>query len=92
MSPRMPRAFSAVAARQPLFPDYKRAEMDYFAAAKYFHHARHRDRKNPRRASLGGREPYKAFSEAKDRCFANHDSNISASACWTVAEYEETRK
>jgi 4,5-dihydroxyphthalate decarboxylase len=96
MSPRMPSAFLRGSPRVGrLFPDYKRAEMDYFRRTKIF----------PImhviviRADVYAEHPwvaqslYKAFCEAKEICFSQlYDSNIlRISLPWTVAEYEETR-
>ena len=96
MSPRMPSSFLRGSPRvQRLFPDYKRAEMDYFRRTGIFpimHVIVIRKKIHDEHPWVAG-SLYKAFSEAKDRCFANlYDSNIlRISLPWTVAEYEETR-
>jgi 4,5-dihydroxyphthalate decarboxylase len=96
MSPRMPSCFLRGSPRVArLFPDFKKAETDYFRRTGIF----------PImhviviRANVYEAHPwvaqslYKAFSEAKDLCFGQlYDSNVlRISLPWTVAEYEETR-
>ncbi|MBI4525246.1 MAG: ABC transporter substrate-binding protein [Deltaproteobacteria bacterium] len=96
MSPRMPSCFLQDRRRiRRLFPDYKKAEMDYFRRTGIF----------PImhviviRSALYEANPwvaqslYKAFSQAKDLCFSQiYDSNIlRISLPWNIADYEETR-
>jgi 4,5-dihydroxyphthalate decarboxylase len=96
ISPRMPSCFLRGSPRVArLFPDFKKAETDYFRRTGIF----------PImhviviRANVYEAHPwvaqslYKAFSEAKDLCFGQlYDSNVlRISLPWTVAEYEETR-
>lgn len=96
MSPRMPSCFLRGAPRVArLFPDFKRAEMEYFRRTRIF----------PImhvivvRANVFEAHPwvaqslYKAFCAAKEACFNElYDSNVlRISLPWTVAEYEETR-
>lgn len=96
MSPRMPTCFLRGSPRvRRLFPDFKRAEMDYFRRTGLF----------PLMHVIVIRTPvyaenpwvaqtlFKAFCEAKDLCFSQlYDSNVlRISLPWTVAEYEETR-
>lgn len=95
MSPRMPSCFLGGSPRvRRIFPDFKRVEMDYFRRTGIF----------PimhviamRKAVYAGnpwvaQSLFKAFSEAKDRCFGQlYDSNVlRISLPWTDAEYEET--
>jgi 4,5-dihydroxyphthalate decarboxylase len=95
MSPRMPSCFvRGMPHVRRLFPDFKRAERDYFRRTRIF----------PImhvigiRAALYEKHPwiaqslYKAFCAAKDLCFSKiHDSNVlRVSLPWDVAEYEET--
>jgi 4,5-dihydroxyphthalate decarboxylase len=96
MSPRMPSAFVAGSPRVGrLFPDYKRAEMDYFRRTKIFP-IMHVIviRKNIYDADPWiAQSLYKAFSEAKDYCFRRlYDTNVlHVSLPWFAAAYEETR-
>jgi 4,5-dihydroxyphthalate decarboxylase len=96
MSPRMPSAFVAGSPRVArLFPDYRRAEMDYFRRTKIFP-IMHVIviRKNIYDANPWvAQSLYKAFSEAKDRCFSRlYDTNVlHVSLPWFSAAYEETR-
>ncbi|HEY6197067.1 MAG TPA: PhnD/SsuA/transferrin family substrate-binding protein [Candidatus Binatia bacterium] len=96
MSPRMPSAFVAGSPRVGrLFPDYKRAEMDYFRRTKIFP-VMHVIviRKNIYDANPWvAQSLYKAFCEAKDLCFRRlYDTNVlHVSLPWFSAAYEETR-
>jgi 4,5-dihydroxyphthalate decarboxylase len=95
MSPRMPSCYLNGAPQVcRLFPDFKRVEMDYFRRTKIFpimHGI-------AIRADLYEKHPwvaqslFKAFCEAKDRCFEElYDTNIlRRSLPWEAAEYEET--
>lgn len=96
MSPRMPTCFVRGSPKvQRLFPDYKRVEKDYYRRTGIFPimHAivirMDLYEKNPWVAQ----SLYKAFCEAKDRCFGRlYDSNVlRTSLPWEIAEYEETR-
>lgn len=96
MSPRMPSSFVAGSPRvMRLFADYKRAEIDYFHRTKIFpvmHVIVIRKTiydENPWIAQ----SLYKAFNEAKDRCFQRlYDTNVlHVSLPWFAAAYEETR-
>ena len=97
MSPRMPSCFLRGSSPvRRLFPDFKRVEMDYFRRTGIF----------PIMHVIAIRMPvyaenpwvaqslFKAFSEAKDRCFSRlYDTNVlRISLPWTDAEYEETRQ
>jgi 4,5-dihydroxyphthalate decarboxylase len=95
MSPRMPSSFVAGSARVGrLFPDYKRAEIEYFHRTQIFplmHVIVIRKNiydENPWIAQ----SLYKAFIEAKDRCFHRlYDTNVlHVSLPWFAAEYEDT--
>src|SRR5258706_6548224 len=96
MAPRMPSSFLGCSPRvQRLFPDYKRAEMDYFKRTKIFpimHVIVIRKSVHDAHPWAAG-SLYKAFSEAKDRCFGRlYDTNVlHVSLPWFAAEYEETR-
>ncbi|MBI2359093.1 MAG: ABC transporter substrate-binding protein [Deltaproteobacteria bacterium] len=95
MSPRMPSCFRRGSPRvRRLFPDFKRVEMDYFRRTRIFpvmHGI-------AMRMDLHEKHPwvaqslFKAFSEAKDRCFQEiYDTNVlRRSLPWEAAEYEET--
>ncbi len=97
MSPRMPSSFlSGSPSVRRLFPDFKRVEMDYFRRTGIFpimHVIAIRTAvyaENPWVAQ----SLFKAFCEAKDRCFSRlYDTNVlRVSLPWTDAEYEETRQ
>lgn len=96
MSPRMPSCFLRGSPRVArLFPDFKKAEMDYFRRTGIFpimHVIVIRANVYEERPWVA-QSLYKAFSEAKDLCFSQlYDSNVlRISLPWTVAEYEETR-
>jgi 4,5-dihydroxyphthalate decarboxylase len=96
MSPRMPTCFLKGAPNvRRLFPNYRQAEMEYFAKTGLF----------PImhviviRRAIYDKDPwvaqtlYKAFCEAKDLCMRElYDTNIlRVSLPWTSAEYEDTR-
>lgn len=95
MSPRMPSCFRRGSPHvRRLFPDFKRVEMDYFRRTGIFpimHGI-------AMRADLYEKHPwvaqslFKAFCEAKDRCFSEiYDTNVlRRSLPWEAAEYEET--
>jgi len=96
MSPRMPTCFLQGSPRvQRLFPDYRRAEMDYFKKTGMFPIMHVLVIKR----SIYDKEPwvaqtlYKVFCEAKEICMRDlYDTNIlRVSLPWTSAEYEDTR-
>ncbi|OGQ17834.1 MAG: 4,5-dihydroxyphthalate decarboxylase [Deltaproteobacteria bacterium RIFCSPHIGHO2_02_FULL_60_17] len=97
MSPRMPSCFlrgSPSVSR--LFPDFKRVEMDYFRRTGIFPIMHVIVIRMPVYAENPwvAQSLFKAFSEAKDRCFSRlYDTNVlRVSLPWTDAEYEETRQ
>ena len=96
MSPRMPSCFLRGSPRVGrLFPDFKKAEMDYYRRTKIFPimHVIVIRTKIYEEHPWIAQSLYKAFCDAKDLCFSQlYDSNVlRISLPWTVAEYEETR-
>lgn len=96
ISPRMPSCFLRGAPQvRRLFPDFKRVEMEYFRRTGIFPimHAIVIRMAVYKKHPWIAQSLYKAFCEAKDRCFREiYDSNVlRTSLPWTVAEYEETR-
>lgn len=96
MSPRMPSCFVAGSPKvRRLFPDYRRAEIDYFRRTSIFPimHAVVLRRVIYERHPWIAQSLYKAFCEAKDLCFSQiYDSNVLRhSLPWSLADYEETR-
>jgi len=95
MSPRMPTCFLAGSPRvKRLFPDYRRAETDYFKKSGLFPIMHVIVIKR----SIYDKEPwvaqtlYKALCAAKEICMRElYDTNIlRVSLPWTSAEYEDT--
>jgi len=97
MSPRMPSCFlrGSPSVRR-LFPDFKRVEMDYFRRTGIFPIMHVIVIRMPVYAENPwvAQSLFKAFCEAKDRCFSRlYDTNVlRVSLPWTDAEYEETRQ
>jgi 4,5-dihydroxyphthalate decarboxylase len=96
MSPRMPTCFLEGAPNvRRLFPNYRQAEMEYFAKTGLFPimHLIVIKRAIYEKHPWVAQTLYKAFCEAKDRCMRElYDTNIlRVSLPWTSAEYEETR-
>ena len=96
MSPRMPTCFLEGAANvRRLFPNYRQAEMDYFAKTGLFPimHVIVIKRAIYEKDPWVAQTLYKAFCEAKDLCLRElYDTNIlRVSLPWTSAEYEDTR-
>jgi 4,5-dihydroxyphthalate decarboxylase len=96
MSPRMPTCFLEGSPRvKRLFPDYRRAEMDYFTKTGLFPimHVIVIKRTIYEREPWVAQTLFKAFSEAKEICMRElYDTNIlRVSLPWTSAEYEDTR-
>ena len=96
MSPRMPTCFLEGAANvRRLFPNYRQAEMDYFAKTGLFPimHVIVIKRAIYEKDPWVAQTLYKAFCEAKDLCMRElYDTNIlRVSLPWTSAEYEDTR-
>ncbi|HXG52319.1 MAG TPA: ABC transporter substrate-binding protein [candidate division Zixibacteria bacterium] len=96
MSPRMPSCFVAGSPKvRRLFPDYKRAEMDYYRRTGLFPlmHVVVVRRAVYEAFPWVAQALYKAFCEAKDRCMRElYDTNVlRVSLPWTAAEYEEIR-
>jgi 4,5-dihydroxyphthalate decarboxylase len=96
MSPRMPTCFLEGSPRVArLFPDYRRAEMDYFKETGLFPimHVMVIKRSIYEKEPWIAQTLYKAFCKAKDICMRElYDTNIlRVSLPWTAAEYEETR-
>jgi 4,5-dihydroxyphthalate decarboxylase len=96
MSPRMPTCFLEGAANvRRLFPNYRQAEMDYFAKTGLFPimHVIVIRRAIYEKDPWVAQTLYKAFCEAKDLCMRElYDTNIlRVSLPWTSAEYEDTR-
>lgn len=97
MSPRMPTCFLRGSPRvRRLFPDFKKAEMEYFRRTGIFPlmHVIVIGMPIYTENPWVAQTLFKAFCEAKDLCFSQlYDSNIlRISLPWTVAEYEETRQ
>ena len=96
MSPRMPTCFleGAPTVRR-LFPNYRQAEMDYFAKTGLFPimHVIVIRRAIYEKDPWVAQTLYKAFCQAKDLCMRElYDTNIlRVSLPWTSAEYEDTR-
>jgi 4,5-dihydroxyphthalate decarboxylase len=96
MSPRMPTCFLEGAPNvRRLFPNYRQAEMDYFAKTGLFPimHVIVIKRAIYEKDPWVAQTLYKAFCEAKDLCMRElYDTNIlRVSLPWTSAEYEDTR-
>jgi 4,5-dihydroxyphthalate decarboxylase len=96
MSPRMPTCFLEGAPNvRRLFPNYRQAEMEYFAKTGLFPimHLIVIKRAIYEKHPWVAQTLYKAFCEAKDLCMRElYDTNIlRVSLPWTSAEYEETR-
>lgn len=96
MSPRMPTCFLEDAPNvRRLFPNYRQAEMEYFAKTGLFPimHLIVIKRAIYEKDPWVAQTLYKAFCEAKDLCMRElYDTNIlRVSLPWTSAEYEETR-
>jgi 4,5-dihydroxyphthalate decarboxylase len=96
MSPRMPTCFLEGASNvRRLFPNYRQAEMDYFAKTGLFPimHVIVIKRAIYEKDPWVAQTLYKAFCEAKDLCMRElYDTNIlRVSLPWTSAEYEDTR-
>ncbi len=96
MSPRMPTCFLQGSPKvQRLFPDYRRAEMEYFRKTGMFPimHVIVIKRAIYEREPWVAQSLYKAFYEAKEICMRElYDTNIlRVSLPWTSAEYEATR-
>ena len=96
MSPRMPTCFLEGASNvRRLFPNYRQAEMDYFAKTGLFPimHVIVIKRAIYEKGPWVAQTLYKAFCEAKDLCMRElYDTNIlRVSLPWTSAEYEDTR-
>jgi 4,5-dihydroxyphthalate decarboxylase len=96
MSPRMPTCFLQGASNvRRLFPNYRQAEMDYFAKTGLFPimHVIVIKRSIYEKDPWVAQTLYKAFCEAKDVCMRElYDTNIlRVSLPWTSAEYEDTR-
>ena len=96
MSPRMPTCFLEGAPNvRRLFPNYRQAEMEYFAKTGLFPimHVIVIKRAIYEKDPWVAQALYKAFCEAKDLCMRElYDTNIlRVSLPWTSAEYEDTR-
>ena len=96
MSPRMPTCFLEGAPDvRRLFPNYRQAEMEYFAKTGLFPimHVIVIKRAIYEKDPWVAQTLYKAFCEAKDLCMRElYDTNIlRVSLPWTSAEYEDTR-
>ncbi|HKY08661.1 MAG TPA: ABC transporter substrate-binding protein [Candidatus Binatia bacterium] len=96
MSPRMPTCFLSGSPRvKRLFPDYRKAEMDYFKKTDLFPimHVLVIKRAIYEKEPWVAQTLYKAFCEAKEICMRDlYDTNIlRVSLPWTSAEYEDTR-
>lgn len=96
MSPRMPTCFLEGAPNvRRLFPNYRQAEMAYFAKTGLFPimHLIVIKRAIYEKDPWLAQTLYKAFCEAKDLCMRElYDTNIlRVSLPWTSAEYEDTR-
>ena len=96
MSPRMPTCFLEGSPRvKRLFPDYRRAEMEYFAKTGLFPimHVIVIKRSIYEKDPWVAQTLYKVFCEAKEICMRElYDTNIlRVSLPWTSAEYEDTR-
>lgn len=97
MSPRMPTCFLEGSPKvKRLFPDYRRAEMEYFTKTGLFPimHVMVIKRSIYEKEPWVAQTLYKAFCEAKAICMRElYDTNIlRVSLPWTSAEYEETRE
>ena len=95
MSPRMPSCFLEGAPNvRRLFPNYRPAEMKYFAKTGLFPimHVIVIKRAIYEKDPWVAQTVYKAFCEAKDLCMRElYDTNIlRVSLPWTSAEYEDT--
>lgn len=96
MSPRMPTCFLEGAPNvRRLFPNYRQAEIEYFAKTGLFPimHLIVIKRAIYEKDPWVAQTLYKAFCEAKDLCMKElYDTNIlRVSLPWTSAEYEDTR-
>ncbi len=96
MSPRVPTCFLNGSPRvRRLFPDYRRAEMDYFTKTGMFPimHVIVIKRAVYEREPWVAQTLYKAFCAAKDLCMRDlYDTNVlRVSLPWTCAEYDETK-
>jgi 4,5-dihydroxyphthalate decarboxylase len=96
MSPRMPTCFLEGSPKvRRLFPDYRRAEVEYFRSTGLFPimHVMVMKRSIYEREPWVAQTLYKAFCVAKEICMRElYDTNIlRVSLPWTSAEYEETR-
>ena len=96
MSPRMPTCFLEGAPNvRRLFPNYRQAEMDYFAKTGLFPimHVMVIRRAIYEKDPWVAQTLYKTFCEAKDLSMRElYDTNIlRVSLPWTSAEYEDTR-
>jgi 4,5-dihydroxyphthalate decarboxylase len=96
MSPRMPTCFLEGAPQvHRLFPNFRQAEMDYFAKTGLFPimHLIVIKRTIYEKDPWVAQTLYKGFCAAKDLCMKElYDTNIlRVSLPWTSAEYEDTR-
>ncbi|HEX2227293.1 MAG TPA: PhnD/SsuA/transferrin family substrate-binding protein [Candidatus Binatia bacterium] len=96
MSPRMPTCFLEGSSKvRRLFPDYRRAEVEYFRSTGLFPimHVMVIKRSIYEREPWVAQTLYKAFCAAKEICMRElYDTNIlRVSLPWTSAEFEETR-
>jgi 4,5-dihydroxyphthalate decarboxylase len=96
MSPRMPTCFLEGAPNvRRLFPNYRQAEMQYFAKTGLFPimHVIVIKRAIYEKDPWVAQTLYKAFCQAKDLCMKElYDTNIlRVSLPWTSTEYEDTR-
>ena len=96
MSPRMPTCFLEGSPKvRRLFPDYRRAEVEYFRSTGLFPimHVMVIKRSIYEREPWVAQTLYKAFCAAKEICMRElYDTNIlRVSLPWTSAEFEETR-
>ena len=96
MSPRMPTCFLEGAPQvHRLFPNFRQAEMDYFAKTRLFPimHLIVIKRTIYEKDPWVAQTLYKGFCAAKDLCMKElYDTNIlRVSLPWTSAEYEDTR-
>lgn len=97
MSPRLPTCFLNGSPRvRRLFPDYRRAEMDYFKKTGLFPimHVIVIKRSIYEREPWVAQTLYKAFCAAKDYCMRDlYDTNVlRISLPWTSAEYDATKE
>lgn len=96
MSPRMPTCFLQGSPNvKRLFPDYRRAEMEYFKKTGLFPimHVIVIKRAIYEKEPWVAQTLFKAFCEAKEICMRElYDTNIlRVSLPWTSAEYEDAR-